>query len=145
MSKKALLGGLLPFITNPVVLAVAGAGAVALTVYEMLSDKDEVQENGSEAVTDGSTPLIEPWDDEVLAVEPTVIDPLETVELAAGETVNPIVEKPHPTTDSDCSDTNPDEDKPTKDEVATKEMIRQAMSELGKRSAAARAKKKQIK
>lgn len=145
MSKKALLGVVLPFISNPVVLAAVGIGAVGYTVYELFSNKEEAQDNGSEAVLDGSIPfgepLNKPLDGEGLTAHSTVNEPLETVEATVDETVNPSVEEPHISSFwGDLSD-EPQQDKPDSEEAYKKEMIRQAMSELGKRSAAARKKR----
>lgn len=59
----------------------------------------------------------------------TVIDPLNTVETTVDDTVSPAVQEL---------------DTLMTDKELKKEMIRQAMSELGKRSAASRAKKKMV-
>jgi len=140
MSKKTLLAGLLPFISNPVVLAVVGIGAVGL----MLFGKEDEQDNGSEAVPDGSTPCLEPLDSEYLAVPSTVIEPSETVEGTVAKTVNSSVEEPYVTRFFDDINIEPKQDETISEEDLKKEVIRQAMSELGKRSAAARAKKKNL-
>jgi len=144
MSKKALLAGILPFISNPVVLAVLGVSAIGLTVYEMLSDKEEEQENGSEAVSDGSSPFIEPLEHEEVTVPATVVEPLETVEATVEETVHPAVEEPYAINKFDSGNTVSQQGETISEEDLKKEVIRQAMSELGKRSAAARAKKKNV-
>lgn len=146
MSKKALLGAVLPFISSPVVLVPVGIGAAGWAVYEMFSDKDEDkdQNNGSEAVEDGSEPYYEPYDEEESIVESTVIEPYETVEGTVTETVHSSVEDPYVMGVVDDSNDEPEQDETVNDEDHKKEMIRLAMSELGKRSAAARANKKQI-
>lgn len=137
MNNNASLGGLLALISNPAVLAVVGIGAVALTIMEMFSDEEDDQNDGSEVVPHGSTPCIEPLKNKDLAVPATVIEPFETVETTAEEVVYSTVEDLHLSEPIDCYDGNLQED-----EAAKKEVIRQAMSELGKRSAAARAKRK---
>ena len=140
MRQKTLLAGLLPFISNPVVLAVVGIGAVGM----MLFSKENEQNNDSEAVPDGSTPLLEPLENEFLAVPSTVTEPLETVEVTVEDTVNSTVEELHSTRVFDDFNTEPQQDETITEEDIKKELIRQAMSELGKRSAAARAKKRNV-
>lgn len=146
MSKKALLGVVLPFISNPVVLAAVGIGAVSYTVYELLSNKKEEQDNGSEAVADGSVPFDEPLnkplDGEGVTVPDTVNEPFDTARPTVDETVNPAVEEQHVSSFWGDLNDEPQHDKADSEEASKKEMIRQAMSELGKRSAAARAKKR---
>jgi len=141
MSKKALLGGLLPLLTNPGTMIIAGAGILGWTVYEILSGKGE-KNNGSDTVPDGSEPCHEPLGNDELAVEGTVIEQFETPEWAVEKTVTSSVKEPHFTTVSDDINEGPFKSDVISKEDAKKEMIRQAMSELGKRSAVARAKKK---
>lgn len=142
MNNNASPGGLLALISNPAVLAVVGIGAVALTIIEMFSDEEDDQNDGSEAVPHGSTPFIEPLKSEDLAVPATVIEPFETVETTAEEAAYSYVEDLNAHEPVDEFENNPQQDETTNEEAAKKELIRQAMSELGKRSAAARAKKK---
>jgi hypothetical protein len=142
MNNNASLGGLLALISNPAVLTVVGIGAVALTILEMFSDEEDDQNDGSEAVPHGSTPFAEPLKSEDLAVPATVIEPYETVELTAEEAVFSREEGLFVPESVDDFASDPQLDETVSEEVAKKEMIRQAMSELGKRSAAARAKKK---
>lgn len=142
MNNNASLGGLLALISNPAVLAVVGIGVVALTVMEMFSDKENDQDDGSETVPHGSSPFIEPLKSQDLAVPATVIEPFETLETMAEAPVHSSVEDLYLSEPVDDFDTS-SQQRGTESEVAAKkEMIRQAMSELGKRSAAARAKKK---
>lgn len=110
------------------------------TVYELFSDKGEDTDNGTEAVPDGSAPFDEPLDGEDATVPDTVNEPLETVEV----TVNSSVEEPYASTVFGGLKNVPQQGQTDSEEASKKEMIRQAMSELGKRSAAARAKKKSI-
>jgi len=142
MNKKALLGGLLPLLTNPGTMIIAAAGIVGITVYGFLTDKEK-KENGSEAVEGGSEPYLGPLDNEDFSVEATVIEPLETVDWTVEETVTSAVDEPNVTVvgGGGCSDVAPQEETVSVED-RKKEMIRQAMSELGKRSAAARANKK---
>jgi hypothetical protein len=142
MSNKALLGGLLPFISNPVVLAVVGIGAVGLTIYEILSDKEDAPDNGLKVDCDGSEPFIKPLDNEAIAVAATAIEPLKTVDTTVVETVDTAVEEPNPIGPSVDNNAASYLNETICEDDLKKEMIRQAMSELGKRSAAARAKSK---
>lgn len=116
MNNSAKFGLLLPVVLNPAT-AVIGIAALAIGVYRLLPDDDE-----EETVV---TPEEESGTEHVaLAIK----RPLPTVELDDGVDV-PIVDQaafaPLP-------------------EVDQEEIIRSAMSELGKRSAAARAKKKSL-
>lgn len=144
MSKKALLAVVLPFISNPVVLAAVGIGAAGWAVYEMFSDKDEDgdHKNDSETVEDGSEPYFEPYDDEELAVETTVFEQFETVEGTVGETVRSAVGEQYVLGAVDGCDDEPELIETVSEEDRKKEMTRLVMSELGKRSAAARRSKK---
>jgi len=134
MSKKALLAVALPFITNPVVLTAVCIGAIGLILF----DKEEEEANGAETVPDGSEPYDEPLNDEVSTVPNTVYTDWGTVGATVEQTVHPAVEEPSFTAPEATSTTN----ETITDEELKKEMIRQTMSELGKRSAAARARKK---
>jgi hypothetical protein len=145
MIKKVLLGGLLPFISNPVVLAVVGIGAVGLTVYEMLSDKEKEQGNGSKTVPDGSAPSVEPLNGDDSTVAATVNEPFGAVEGTVERTANSTVEEPSTIKFFENGNTTSQQEKTISEEDLKKEVIRQAMSELGKRSAAARARKKTAK
>ena len=142
MNKNASLGGLLAFISNPAFLAVVGIGAAVLTIMEMFSEEEDDQDNGSEAVPNGSTPLPEPPKGVVLTVPATVTEPFETVEITVEPAVYSSVEDRYVTEVFEDSTDDLQQGEVVHGEAAKKEMIRQAMSELGKRSAAARAKKK---
>jgi hypothetical protein len=134
MSKNVLLGGLLPFISTPVALAVA----VGLVIYNMLPDEEDEQNNGSEAVPDGPAPSDDPMNINLL----TVAEPQETVEAAVAETVGSTVQVSNSIRPTDESNAASHRDETISEEELKKEMIRQTMSELGKRSAAARAKRR---
>jgi len=136
-------------ISNPVVLAAVAVGGIGYTLYEMLSSKDD--DNGSDTVPNGSEPYLKPLKDEVLAVETTVTEPLETVEVTVEHTVNEPLDNPFPTVDNtaeepfqsylDAQEAERPQAETVSEEAQKKELIRQAMSELGKRSAVARRKK----
>jgi type IV secretory pathway VirB10-like protein len=127
MNPRILLGGLIPLITSPIGLVVVGVGALGYTLYSIFTEKEEEQEYSEETVHNGSEPYEEPYNDDYLTVQETVEQPWETVVTTVEETVNVAVKEPLPT---------------ISDEDLKKEMIRQAMSELGKRSAVARKLKK---
>lgn len=142
MNKTASFGGLLALISNPAVLAVVGIGAVVLTVMEALSGDDEEQDNGSEAAPNGSVTLTEPLEGAELTVPATVAEPCETVEATADPAVHSTVEDQYVAEALDDGNTDMQQGQTASEEAAKKELIRQAMSELGKRSAAARARRK---
>jgi hypothetical protein len=141
MSKKALLGGLLPLLTNPGTMMIAGAGIIGITVYGILTDEDK-NKNCPETVVDGSELALEPFEHEDLVVDTTDIEPSRTVDWMEEETVHSPVVKPSNLNIPDDSNRKSDLDETNDEEDQKKELIRLAMSELGKRSAAARAKKK---
>lgn len=141
MNNNASLGGLLALISNPAVLAVVGIGAVVLTVIEMFSEDDDKQDNGSEPVSCGPIPFTEPLKTADLTVPATVIEPFETVDATVENTVHSSVEDWHAAAGVDNGIDHLHQVEIVSEEAAKKELIRQAMSELGKRSAAARAKK----
>lgn len=141
---KALFGGLLPFITNPVTLAIVGIGAVGITVYGILSDDKKEQSNEhkpSDTVPNGSKSFPKPFKRSYSTAPDTVRKPLETVETTVTQTVKSTAEEPFATDGNGESHDTSEEPSLLSEEKDKKEMIRQAMSELGKRSAAARAKK----
>ena len=128
MNPRIILGGLIPFITSPVGLAVVGVGALGYTLYNIFTDeeKEEEQENSEDTVPNGSEPYDEPHYEDYLTAPKAVEEPWKAIQATVDDTVILAVEEPN-----------------TKlsDEEFKKEMIRQTMSELGKRSAAARRKK----
>ena len=133
-----LLTAALPFISNPVVLAVVGIGALGFILF----NKEEDQGNGTETAPNGLEPLDEPYDDDHSTVGATVIEPFKTVETTVEGTVHSTVVEPYDTKEPDGSYYEQHQTEADNDVATKKEMIRQAMSELGKRSAAARAKKR---
>jgi len=140
---KTILGSLLPFMTNPATIALVGAGALAFTVYSLFSDDDENTDNGAETVPDRSGQLPGPLTALAGPVALTVAEPLETVQATAAGTAETTVQEPLPTVVEEALHGAPETGSAPTSEDEKKEMIRQAMSELGKRSAASRARKKQ--
>lgn len=118
-----------------------GVGALGYTLYSIFTEKEEVQESGSATVPNGPTPLDEPFYDYYLTVPESVDLPLDTVEETVGVTVISSVEEPYVMEGVDDYDDYPQQDETINDEDRKKETIRQVMSELGKRSAAARRRK----
>ncbi len=125
MNNTTKLGLLLPAVLNPATAAIVGIAAIAVGLYRMLPDDgeeatvDAVAANGPEGAV------------------PTVETPLEAVEEGEVAQVSELL--------SEAPSTAPvalkTDETPTSD-LEQSEVIRKAMSELGKRSAAARAKKK---
>ena len=117
MSKKLLLGAALPFLSNPVILAVVGVGAAGYVLYDIFCEKKDTEDNPDQ-----------PY------VNKRLDQPLNTVQTTVNQTVHEPWNDPLATVEDTVSLT---------DEAAIKkEIIRQAMSELGKRSAAKRRLKK---
>ena len=118
MNNTAKLGLLLPAVLNPATAAVIGIAAIAVGLYRMLPDDDE------EVIVDAVATNVS--DIATSTVEAT----LPAVELSEAPPVEEPFRNPIPTAPAGTS------------EADQSETIRKAMSELGKRSAAARAKKK---
>lgn len=115
---NAKLGLLLPAIVNPAVAAALGIGIVAVGLYRLLPDDDE------EATVDAVL-----RNDPEMAI-PVAKQPVPTVEVDEVQRVDGTSNEPLQTVPA------------ATDKADESEIIRKAMSELGKRSAAARAKKK---
>ena len=115
---NAKLGLLLPAILNPAVAAALGIGIVAVGLYRLLPDDDEdaIVEGLPSGGLEVAIPVAEPC-------VPTV--EVGEVQQVAVPSIEPLQTAPVATDEADQS-----------------EMIRKAMSELGKRSAAARERKK---
>lgn len=137
MSKKILLGAVLPFLTNPVVLAVVGIGAAGYALYDIFSDKEGTKENPDQSLI-GDERFNEPFHTVQTTVDETVRHPFDDPFITVENTLVP----PLPTAGSTVTLTDDDTvagpDNTVDEEAVKKELIRQAMSELGKRSAAAR-------
>ena len=114
---NAKLGVLLPAILNPAVAAALGIGIIAVGLYRLLPDDAE------EATVDAV-----PRNDPEMAI-PVAKQPVPTVEVDEVQRVDGTSNGSLQTDDAVR-------------EADQSEIIRKAMSELGKRSAAARAKKK---
>jgi len=121
----AKLGLILPAVLNPATAAVLGIGLIAVGLYRMLPDDDE-DANASTVPSNGPQPA-------VLTVKAQLpeIDQSDVVPLR------------QPSNDAQTTaETDPKTAPASTSEADQRETIRMAMSELGKRSAAARAKKK---
>ena len=125
MNDMTKLGLLLPTVLNPATAAVIGIAAIAVGLYRMLPGDDE--EPTVDAVSiKGPETVVSTVEARLPSVELIEVKPLSQPYNDAEQTAPIALETAQAqTTDLDQS-----------------EMIRKAMSELGKRSAAARAKKK---
>ena len=134
---KTIFGTLLPLVTNPTALAAIGIGAAGWAIYSLFTEPDKSENNEREAVANGSEPLKQPLAPPAATVDMTVPERLETVNPAVPATVDATDDEPHP---NGCHghENKAGESAELRGEQAKKEMIRRIMSELGKRSAAAR-------
>ncbi len=125
--QPTLLASLIGFINPATIVPVIAIGAVIVVINGVKKLKSE----NKQLLEDKKTPKNEkpPLNNGIATVNPTV---------------QPTVEPLNPTVKT-YSETASDTVKNINDEALKKEMIRQAMSELGKRSAKARAKKKHLK
>ncbi|WP_424177149.1 hypothetical protein [Yoonia sp. TsM2_T14_4] len=125
MNNHAKLGMLLPAILNPATAAIVGIAAMAVGLYRMLPD-DEKDATVGAVSSNGSKQPIPTVEARLPAVE---LDDVQRGCQLSGDGLGtvPVV---HATVST----------KPSDDDESA--MIRKAMSELGKRSAVARAKKK---
>lgn len=136
---RTLLPVLGPLLTNPTALAVLGIGAAGWAILKWLSEDKE--DRTEPAASNGSEPSIEPLRIGPGTVEDPLVEGYEAAEGALepegspgggqplGETLKTVGEPLQPPSRED-------------DDADKNELIRQAMSELGKRSAAARARKR---
>ena len=142
MSKKALIGGLLPLISNPATLTVAAVGLVGWTLYNIFKDKE--QEEPDQAETTVDTPIgDEPFHDPLNEQSNQPLDIWDDPEPEPFNQWEPTAEDSVTLTETHTVESNGAsfEYETIRDEEARKkELIRQAMSELGKRSAAKRRK-----
>lgn len=115
---NAKLGLFLPAILNPAVAAALGIGVLAVGLYRLLPDDNE-DHNVEDVPSDGTKTAISVAK---LALPTLEVNEAQQVDVQSNE---PLQTVPVATDEADQS-----------------EMIRKAMSELGKRSAAARAMKK---
>lgn len=153
---KTIIGTLLPFASNPIVLAVLGAGAAAWAIASLFDNDNEDEDNGSNTAQSRSEPSNQPFKRNRSTVQSTVREPFRTPEtIVATEDSEPLVQA-IPTEEVEASahlhkDNSAILDNGQAftvevtyidDEAVKKEMIRKTMSELGKRSGAARRKAK---
>lgn len=125
MNNTAKLGLLTPALLNPATAALVGIAAIAVGIYRILPDDDE------EATVEGAA--INRSKEAI----PTVEAALPAVEGGKGAPVSELSNEAQHTAPmalERATTQTPDPDQ--------SEMIRKTMSELGKRSAAARARKK---
>ncbi len=121
-NKTAGLGLLLPAALSPALAAALGIGIIGFGIYRLLGDDEECQNFGG--LPELSPTVASTFDD----TDSFGSDGVPTVSMAQGPQDDPQVADPEPL--------GVDQDD------AKQKMIREAMSELGKRSAAARARKK---
>lgn len=121
-NKTAGLGLLLPAALNPALAAALGVGIIGFGIYRLLGDDEECQNSGG--LPELSPTVASTFDDR----DSFGSDGAPTVLIAQSPQDDPQVADPEPL--------GVDQDD------AKQKMIREAMSELGKRSAAARARKK---
>ncbi len=141
---RTVLGSLLPILGNPAALAAIGIGAAGWVIYSLITeDEEENSDNTSKnGLSNGSEPFDEPYEAIYETVTDTVPERLNAVVSTVPATICSTVDEPlqkRPGSNETQAPSPNDYD----EEQAKKEMIRQTMSELGKRSAAARAKRKQ--
>lgn len=155
---KTIIGTLLPFASNPVVLTVLGVGAAAWAIASLFDDDTETEGNGSNTAQSRSEPSKQPFKRNSSTVQSTVREPLTETKIAvAADDIEPLspvisIEAKDETTlmtslPTVTAEALPQEPKQSseihlEDEEEQKELIRKAMSELGKRSAAARSQRK---
>jgi len=121
----AKLGLILPAVLNPATAALLGIGLIVVGLYRMLPDDDE-DANASTVPSNGPQPAVLTVKAQLPAVDKSDVVPLRQPSNDAQTTADTALETaPASTPEANQSET-----------------IRKAMSELGKRSAAARAKKK---
>ena len=118
--QKAGLTTALPFLLNPATLGIAVIGVAGWGLYNLLQDDEEKDALASKQ--DNKPPIKRSPQPEVAP----------QVEMAASIDTAPLGELSQDATSKNLADP----------EAERRELVRQAMSELGKRSAAARAKKK---
>ena len=125
--QKAGIGAAIPLLFNPAALGVVAIGAVGWGLFNLLRDEEE--DGCEEPSTTVQKPSTKPEVFEAGATRTSEDDSQSTAQLESA--LQPHYEtETHPISD-ECAT-----------EVERRLMIRQAMSELGKRSAAARAKRK---
>ena len=151
---KTIIGTLLPFASNPVVLTIIGVGAAAWAIASIFDNDNEDECNSSNAAEDRSEPSKQPLNRNRSTVQSTVHEPFKSAERPIAVEDNAMLATALSINETDNSADYVEEspvilnnDHTTNikatlidDEAAQKEMIRKTMSELGKRSGAARRK-----
>ena len=148
---KTVLGGLLPLAFNPVVLTAIGIGGAVWAISTLFNDEDDAK-NGSSPQKNRPKPFNEPSNINRSTVQRTV-ERLQSPEETASNAEKTRLERDltndpgnaaiDDMTTSDGDETILSVNAPANDgETEKKEMIRKAMSELGKLSGAARRKAK---
>ena len=140
---KSILGGLAPLASNPVTLTVIGVGAAAWAIANIFDEDKKDDDNGSNAPPSRNEPFNQPLNGNRLTVQSARPEPFNLDKIDGGEPFespetgiqNSKHEQPHHELEHNNTTLLVDE------EAAKKEMIRKTMSELGKRSGAARRKK----
>lgn len=124
--QKAGIAASLPFLLNPATVGLVAIGAVGWGLCQLLGDDEEVSEDVG-PTSDVPQKSTEPFEtDAGIAVQEAVC--VDAGTEAFSDT---------------CSDNEGETaSKECNDEAKQREIVRQAMSELGKRSAAARARRK---
>lgn len=137
---KSLLPGLAPLLANPTTLTVLGIGAAGWVILKWLFEDDE--DDSEPTPPNGSEPSLEPLEAGLSTVENPLgvrdAPPLRAVEPGGGPEVGQPLEEAPDTLGEPLATLGREEG-----DMDKSELIRQAMSELGKRSAAARARRKQ--
>ena len=137
MSKKSLINGLLPFLTNPATILIAGIGITALYLFEEDNDNKEIKKEEPK--------LLPPPEKKADPLRIRVDQDRERSTKAGNSgnsTVQSTVQVPIKPGNPDNSNSIELKNNPyshLSDEELKKELIRQTMSELGKRSGKARA------
>ena len=119
--ERASIGAALPLLLNPATLGLVALGAVGFGLYHLL--REDQEEGGLEGPSD--SPVMAPLDP-VSTLAPTVEEAMAEADPLPCE----------------ADDAVEDHDVESEGDAARQAVIREAMSELGKRSAAARARKK---
>ena len=126
--QKAGVAAALPFLLNPATVGVVAIGAVGWGLFKILRDEDEKEE--VESV-------------EAVIVEPKAIRTAPEVEAMKAKPDDlPAGSQPSASLQAGPEEESDPEACEEAAEAAQSEILRQAMSELGKRSAAARARRK---
>ena len=144
---KTILGTLLPLVANPTALAAIGIGAAGWAIYSLCTESNKSENDAPETFANGSEPLKRPLAPAAATVDIAVPERLNAVNTTVPATDSSTDDEPfyNGFDNGDGQHVEAVEPREIDDEQAKKEMIRKTMSELGKRSAAARARKRESK